>query len=193
MRERLIWLILAALIAVPIALAATSPFHAWRGPVYIAAGFAGIFALTLLLLQPLLIGNNLPNLAPRNSRTFHRIIGSAIVFAVLAHVVGLWLTSPPDVIDVLLFRSPTPFSNWGVIAMWAVFLTAVIAATRRRLFIPLKVWRVVHISLALIIATGTVVHAMLIEGAMETISKTVLCAAVLIATVKLAVDKFKAG
>ena len=28
--------------------------------------------------------------------------------------------SPPDVIDALTFASPTPFSVWGVIAMWAV-------------------------------------------------------------------------
>ena len=30
--------------------------------------------------------------------------------AVVIHVAGLWITSPPDMIDALLFTSPTPFS-----------------------------------------------------------------------------------
>ena len=50
------------------------------------------------------------------------------MLTVIVHVAGLWLTSPPDVIDVLLFRSPTPFSAWGAIAMWAVFAAALWAA-----------------------------------------------------------------
>ena len=36
----------------------------------------------------------------------------------------LWITNLPDEIDGLLFASPTPFSAWGVIAMWAVFAAA---------------------------------------------------------------------
>ena len=49
----LIWVALAAAIGVPIAAAAVSPLLAWRDPVYILAGFAGIIALGLMLVQPL--------------------------------------------------------------------------------------------------------------------------------------------
>ena len=44
-RVALIWSALATGIVVPIIAAATSPLLAWRDPVYIAAGFAGIVAL----------------------------------------------------------------------------------------------------------------------------------------------------
>ena len=59
-RAILIWTALTAAVAVPIAAAAASPLLAWRDPVYIAAGFAGIVGLALLLVQPLLIGGYLP-------------------------------------------------------------------------------------------------------------------------------------
>ena len=108
--------------------------------------------------------------------------------AVVVHVVGLWITSPPDMIDALLFVSPTPFSPFGVIAMWAIFAVAVLATVRRRLglkgergasLICLSQWSS---------SSGSVVHGMLIEGTMEMISKAALCALVLAATIKVLVD-----
>ena len=59
----LIWAALAVAVGVPLAAAAASPLLAWRGPVYILAGFAGIVGLGLVLVQPLLIGGYLPGLA----------------------------------------------------------------------------------------------------------------------------------
>jgi hypothetical protein len=56
----LIWAALVSAICVPIAAAAASPLLEWRGSVYILGGFAGIIALGLLLIQPLLIGGYLP-------------------------------------------------------------------------------------------------------------------------------------
>ena len=56
------WAALATAVAVPIAAAAASPLLAWRDPVYIAAGFAGVVAMALLLVQPLLAGGYLPGL-----------------------------------------------------------------------------------------------------------------------------------
>ena len=44
-RAPMIWAALAVAIGVPIALAAASEQIAWRGPLYILAGFAGIIAL----------------------------------------------------------------------------------------------------------------------------------------------------
>jgi len=187
-RATLIWVALAVAVCVPIAAAAANPLLAWRGPVYILAGFAGIVGLGVLLFQPLLIGGYLPGLSGRIGRRAHRWIGGALVAAVAIHVAGLWITSPPDMIDALLLVSPTPFSPFGVIAMWAIFAVALLAALRRRLGLRPRTWRVAHISLAIIIVAGTAVHAVLIEGAMETISKAALCALVLAAVAKLMAD-----
>lgn len=185
-RVALIWVALAAAICVPIAAAAASPLHAWRSPIYILAGFAGIVALGLLFVQPLLIGGYLPGLSGLRGRRVHYWIGGALVVAVVIHVGGLWVSSPPDMIDALLFRSPTPFSPFGVIAMWAIFAVALLAAFRRRL--GPRTWRIAHMSFAVVIVVGSVVHGMLIEGAMETVSKAVLCVLVLAAAIKVMAD-----
>lgn len=187
-RTILIWTALAAALAVPIAAAAASPLLAWREPIYIAAGFAGIVALGLLLVQPLLIGGYLPGLPAPRGRRVHRWTGGALVLAVLVHVLGLWITSPSDVIDALLFVSPTPFSAWGVMAMWAIIAVALMVTLRRGLRLRPRTWRLGHTSLAVVIVLGTVVHAVLIEGTMETMSKAALCALVLVATMKVMAD-----
>jgi hypothetical protein len=186
-RATLIWGALALAIGVPIAVAATSPQLEWRGPVYILAGFSGIVALGLLLVQPLLIAGYLPGLSAYRSRRAHHWIGGTLVAAIVIHVAGLWITSPPDMVDALTFESPTPFSAWGVIAMWAIFALAFLASLRRRLGLRLRTWRVAHLLLAIIIVAGSVVHAILIEGTMETVSKTALCALVLVVAVKVLV------
>ncbi|PVB59566.1 ferric reductase-like transmembrane domain-containing protein [Labrenzia sp. 011] len=183
LRALLTWTVLAAAILLPLAAAAASPLLQWRQPVYIAAGFAGVIAMTLLLLQPLLAGGMMPGLAGLRGRRIHRWTGGLLVAVVVVHVAGLWITSPPDVIDALVFRSPTPFSPWGVIAMWAVFAAALLAVLRRRL--PPRIWRRAHMALAAVIVSGSVVHALLIEGTMETWTKAGLCALVVAATVKV--------
>jgi len=43
-------------------------------------------------------------------------------------------------------------------------------------------------SLAVVIVVGSVVHGMLVEGAMETMSKAALCALVLAAAIKVMAD-----
>ncbi|MEO1468859.1 MAG: ferric reductase-like transmembrane domain-containing protein [Pseudomonadota bacterium] len=188
-RSVLTWAALAAALGVPLAVAAASPLLAWRDPVYIAAGFAGVVGLGLLLVQPLLAGAALPGLGPRRSRRLHAWIGGGLVVAVVVHVAGLWITSPPDVVDALLFRSPTPFSAWGVVAMWAVFAAGLLAAYRRRLRLAPATWRLAHLALALVIVPGTVVHALLIEGTMGTASKTALSALALAALAKVIADR----
>jgi predicted ferric reductase len=182
-RVALVWIAFATAICVPIVLAATSPQLAWRGPVYILAGFSGIVALELMLLQPLLIAGYLPGLSAFRGRRVHHWIGGALVAAIVIHVAGLWITSPPDMIDALLYVSPTPFSPWGVTAMWAIFAVTLLAIFRRRL--RLRTWRIAHMLLAIVIVAGSVVHALLIEGTMETVSKVALCALVLAAAIKV--------
>ena len=182
------WGALAAAIAIPLGAAVLSPLLAWRDPIYITAGFAGVVGLSLMLVQPLLIAGFFGELTPRQARRAHRWIGGTLVAAVIVHVGGLWITSPPDVIDALLFRSPTPFSAWGVVAMWIIFVVAILAALRRRLGLSPRAWRISHAALALVIVTGTVVHAVLIEGTMETLSKVALCTLVGAAALKVIAD-----
>ncbi len=182
-RGWLAWAALATVLVVPVGVAATSPLLEWRGPIYVAAGLAGVVGLALLPLQPLLATHRLPGVAAARGRRLHRGIGIALLGAVVVHVAGLWVTSPPDVIDVLLLRSPTPFSLWGVSAMWALVGAALVVAVRRRPPLRGRTWRIAHTALTAVVVVGTVMHALLIEGTMGTVSKAVLCAAALGATV----------
>lgn len=183
-----IWLALGLAVIFPIVLAAQSPLLAWRGPVYIMAGFAGVAGLVLLLVQPLLAVGMLPGQGLRFQRQLHQWAGAGSVLAVVLHVAGLWLTSPPDVVDVLLVRSPTPFAIWGLIAMWAIFATACLALFRRRLGIGWRGWRVAHSVLAILIVGGTVAHALLVDGTMEVVSKWALCALVVLVAIRALAD-----
>jgi predicted ferric reductase len=184
----LVWTALAIAVVVPVVLAAMSPLIAWRDGVYVASGFAGMLALALLLFQPLLAGGYLPGLQARRGRRAHRWLGVALVASIVLHVGGLWLTSAPDVIDALLFVSPTPFSAWGVAAMWAAFAAATLAAAKTRMRIPPKTWRIGHTALAVVIVVGSVVHALLVEGTMEPLSKAAFCAVVLLAAARMVYD-----
>lgn len=188
-RAGLIWAAVATAVAVPTIAAALSPLLAWRDAIYIMACLAGVLGLALMMLQPLLIGGYLPGLSPYQARRVHRWTGTLLIAAVVIHVAGLWITSPPDVIDALLFRSPTPFSAWGVIAMWAIFAVAIMVALRQWLSLRPRKWRVVHTFLAAVIVIGTAVHSILVEGTMETVSKVALCALVVVATVRVIADK----
>ena len=171
------WTVTVPLVGVPLIIAAGSPQLGWREPVYIVAGFAGIVGLCLLLMQSLLIGGALLHGAA--AARLHAWSGTALVLAVAVHVGGLWITSPPDVIDVLMFRSPTPFGVWGALAMWAIIAAAILAVFRRR--IGLRWFRLAHTTFVTIVVLGTVLHAVLLQGAMGQISKVVLCGAVLAA------------
>lgn len=188
-RAFFVWSAFVAAFIIPIFVAALSPQLQWRDPIYIVAGFAGVIAMSLLFIQPIMIGEYLSGLSARTYRKVHRLVGGVLVGAVLLHVIGLWITSPPDVIDALLFASPTQFSIWGVIAMWAVFISALLAMSRKRFRIKLRIWRIAHMALALTIVSGSVAHAMLIEGTMGIVSKTVICVFVVLATLSVIISR----
>jgi len=176
LKPRLLWPAIAVLVVGVWALVAAgqSPYLQYRDWVYVIAGFAGIAALCLFPLQPILARGG-----GAGGRRVHRWIGAASVGLIIAHVGGLWITSPPDVIDALLFRSPTPFSVWGVVSMIAIFILAVVAIRRRR--IAPMTWRRVHMALVVLIVGGAVLHTVLIIGTMGQASKYALCAVVLAA------------
>jgi len=171
-----VWTALGALMAVPVVLAGLSPLLAYRDAPYIAAGLGGALALSMLLVQPLLGLRALPGLAPAQARMAHRAIGLLLSAAVTVHIGGLYLTSPPDTLDALLLVSPTPFSVYGVMATVALLLTATLVLLRRCM--PLTAWRGIHAVLGLTVITGSIVHALLIEGTMDTLSKITLCTAI---------------
>lgn len=177
-----IWTTVAVVLVVPVIAAAMSPLLAWRNPVYIVAGFGGVIAMCLLLLQPMLAGSFLPGLSPTRRRRIHRWVGCALVLSLLIHLVGLWVTSPPDVVDALLFVSATPFSIWGVIAMWSVLATAFLVLYQRKLGMSARKWRLSHRCLATVTVVGSVVHALMIDGSMEMLSKVMLCLCIVVAT-----------
>lgn len=183
----LVWGMLACAMVVPVAVAAISPWLAGRSAVYVVAGFAGIVALALMLVQPLLGGGYLPGLHPVRARHWHRAVGIGIVGGILVHVAGLYVTSPQDALDALLLVSPTPFSVYGVIGLWSVVLTALLVALRSRMRLRPAVWRIVHNALAVVVVVSTTVHAWQVEGTMGAVSKGVLCALVLAATLAVTV------
>ena len=187
-RNILLWFVPLTIIIVALLASAFSPQLAWRRPVYIASGFAGVIGMALLLIQPMIAGQFFPGISAGRGRQIHRVAGGLLVFAVIGHVIGLWITSPPDMIDALLLRSPTPFSIWGVVAMWAIFGAALLAIIKARLSLRHRTWRVVHFAFAAVAGVCSVVHAMQIEGSMETVSKTALCVLVLWAIAKIGYD-----
>jgi hypothetical protein len=65
-------------------------------------------ALALMLMQPRLISGWLPGLSTFCARRTHRWIGVMLVGAIVLHVGGHWIISLPDVLDLMLSRSPTP-------------------------------------------------------------------------------------
>ncbi|KPA22460.1 hypothetical protein shim_07430 [Shimia sp. SK013] len=177
-----IWSGLILALATPLIVASFNPYLAYRNPAYIAAGFAGILALLLLILQPLLAGGLLPNVPPRTARLWHRATGSLIIVAVVVHVAGLFVTSPPDTLDALLLVSPTPFSLYGVVALWGVILTGLLVTLRRKLPLRYLPWAILHNTLAFLIVMATVVHALLIDGTMGPLTKWLACLVVVLLT-----------
>lgn len=184
----LAWGAVAAIMIVPVVVAAFSPYLPSRNIPYIVGGFAGIVGLSLLVIQPMLPAGYLAGSEGPAGRRWHRWIGVALVAAVALHVGGLYLASPPDTIDALLLVSPTPFSVYGVAAMWGVVATALLVLFRHRLGLRPAVWRIIHNALAATVVAASVVHALQIEGAMEPGFKIVLCTAAVAATATAIVD-----
>ncbi|MXU65088.1 ferric reductase [Rhodobacteraceae bacterium KN286] len=172
---------LLLLLTVPILIAAASPLQSYRSIAYVSGSLAGVTALMLLIAQPLLAGGLWPGLTRAATRRWHRRAGGVLAASVLVHVGGLTIASPADAIDALMLVSPTPFSIYGVTAMWVTVLTVLLVVLRRRLPVRPVTWAWLHNGLALLLVGATVVHAMMIEGTMGPVSKGLACAAALVA------------
>ncbi len=184
----LFWATLVIIMGAPVLIAASSPLLAGRDAVYIVGGFAGILALALLIMQPLLAAGFLPGIGAVQARRWHQWTGSALVISLALHIIGLYLTSPPDMIDALLLVAPTLYSIFGVIAMWALILIVLLVVARPRMELRITTWRILHNTLAVVVVVASVVHALMIEGAMGHLSKLILCIAVLAVTAVVTVQ-----
>ncbi|WP_100963995.1 ferric reductase-like transmembrane domain-containing protein [Bosea sp. FBZP-16] len=181
-RRRIAWLAIAAVAIIPVVAAALSPLQRGREFLWVVGGMAGVAALSLLFVQPLLTATAPVLMQPARGLRWHRWGGIAIVAGVALHVGALYAYSPEDVMDALLLVAPTPFSLYGVISLWCLVLTAILAVMRRRLRFSHRNWRIAHSVLAVAIVSAGSVHAILIEGAMEEFSKLMVCIAALAAT-----------
>ncbi len=175
------WGAFGLLLIIPLCLAALSPLLAYRDATYITAAMAGIAALTLFVVQPVFAAGFVPGVSRLRLKHWHRWIGAAIVSLVAIHIGGLYITSPADALDALLLVSPTWFSVYGVIGMWGIIITIVLVALKSRLKLPYPRWQILHNSLMIVVVISSVVHALQIEGTMDTFSKILLCIAVLAA------------
>jgi predicted ferric reductase len=179
---------LALIAIVPIIFAAFSPLQKGRELLWTIGSMAGIIGLSLLFLQPLLMPTAFPRLGVVRGTRWHRWGGIAIMAMVALHVGALYAYSPDDVTDALLLVAPTPFSLYGVISLWCLVLTMLLAATRRAMRLRVRPWRILHSVLAVAVIGAGAIHAIWIEGVMEQYSKLALCLAALTAATAGAVE-----
>lgn len=142
----------------------------------------GIVALPLLLMQPLLAAGYLPGIRIVQGQRWHRRLGTLLVLAITAHIIGLYFTSPMDMTDALLLAAPTPFSIYGFIALWSFVATALLVALRSRLRLSYKAWKIAHNALAIVVIYSSVAHALMIEGLMGSKTKLLICISILLVT-----------
>jgi len=177
-----VWLAVIVIAAVPVVAAAFSPLQAGREALWVVGGMAGVVSLSLLFVQPLLMATAPALLSTRDGIAWHRWSGLLIVALVALHIGALYAYSPDDVTDALLLVAPTPFSLYGVISLWCVVLTLGLVVARRILRLDHRQWSVFHSIVAVAIVASGAVHAILIEGAMEEMSKLAICIAALATT-----------
>lgn len=176
------WFVLLVVVLGPIVVALASPLQDSREFIYVVGGIAGVVALSLLLVQPLLAMGYLSGVNAARQRRWHANSGTLLVAAIALHIGALYITSPDDIADALLLRSATSFSIYGVIGLTGVALLATLVLARHRIGISYNRWKTLHVVIAIIVVIASVVHTLWIQGAMGLVSKWVLCATVLIAT-----------
>lgn len=176
------WALIIFLVGVPVLVAVFSPLLDSREAIYRVGGLAGVAALALLLIQPLLAIGYFKTISRIRQRRMHLWTGALLVLAVFMHIYALYLTSPDDMMDALFLRSATPFSIYGFIGMMGIVLITILVTLRKKINIPFKWWKVLHATVGVLVVLASVVHALWIQGTMGTVSKWMLCGTILIAT-----------
>ena len=152
---------LVAVFALPPAVLALTSDHLAREPgLLVASTTCAALAVGALAVQPLL--------AARGGRSVHdhRVLGTAIVVLVLAHVATLLVLAPDDALFAMSPDGPTR-ARMALIATIALVLAAVLGATGPRLPLSRTTWRILHAYLASLVLVLGVGHAVLTEGALD--------------------------
>ena len=147
--------------ALPPAVLALFSEHLAREPgLLVASTTCAALAVGALAVQPLL--------AARGGRSSqdHRLLGTAIVVLVLAHVATLLALAPDDALFAMSPDGPTR-ARMALIATIALLVAAVLGATGPRLPLSRTTWRILHAYLASLVLVLGVGHAVLTEGALD--------------------------
>ncbi len=152
---------LVAVFALPPAVLALASDHLAREPgLLMASTTCAALAVGALAVQPLLVARG-----GRSVRD-HRILGTAIVVLVLAHVGSLLILAPDDALFAMSPDGPTR-ARMALIATLALLAAAALGAAGPRLPLSRTTWRILHAYLAVLVLVLGVGHAVLTEGALD--------------------------
>ena len=164
-RRVALWAALAAVVAVPLALALTD-FHLEGAPAaLVLSTAAGALAVSALVLQPLLAGRG--RIGP------HRMLGAVALVLVLAHVAGLFVVAPDDALFAMSPDGPTR-ARMALIATIALVAVVALGVGHGRLPIGAASWRILHAFLAVLVIALGIGHAVLTDGALDGIGTPLL-------------------
>lgn len=152
--------LLALLALPPVVLALTSEHLAREPGLLVASTTCAALAVGALAVQPLL--------ALRGGRAVrdHRLLGTAIVVLVLAHVGTLLVLAPDDALFAMSPDGPTR-ARMALIATLALLAAAFLGAAGPRLPLSRTTWRILHAYLAVLVLVLGVGHAVLTSGALD--------------------------
>ena len=96
----------------------------------------------------------------------HRWLGLVVVGLVLTHLAAVVIPNPSSIKHLDLLHA-SPGMRAATIATIALVLLAVTALLRRRLRLPYRVWRIVHVVLATAAVAGGAVHVLLLNNLVQ--------------------------
>ena len=96
----------------------------------------------------------------------HRWLGLVVLGLVLAHVAAVVIPNPRRIANLDLLHAP-PSMRTATVATIALILLAVTALLRRRLRLPYRVWRVLHVVLTVVAVAGSAVHVLLLNNLLQ--------------------------